>query len=287
MSCKSADANADGIVSLRDWQRKRLPVLRDMNFASSRHVDSVTIVAYSFPEEDEGEAFEFVECAIRQAWFVLGMLKTTVVVHRRFPKVDAFASECANWVDVQVEPSLVPGNIESMSADCGERLHLRFTTPYCLVVQDDGFPLQDNLEEFLGKYDYVGAPYVRIAWWRSIICAVLGMWVSNGGFSLRSKRICEAAAYWWARKYKACHPCEKTVDDLYYTKTLPLQHLPYRLKFNLADHKTALRFSYDDIVDQPIKALPLGFHRASTFETLQQKGLLSCSIFGERPQSPC
>lgn len=273
MSDVSKRSAAEGVVSLRDWQSVRLPILRGMRFAPSQYVDDVTIVAYSFPADGGEKSFDWLECAIRHSWSVLGMLKTVIVANRRFPKLDSFAFEFANWVEVQVETSLAPGKIESMSADCNGRLHLRFGTPYCLIVQDDGFPLNDNLKEFLGKYDYIGAPYVRIAWWRSVICCLLGMWVSNGGFSMRSKRICEAAAYWWERKYKACHPCEKTVDDLYYTKTLPLRHLSYRLKYKIAGHRTALRFSYDDIVCQPVKMRPFGFHRTSTFETLQLKSV--------------
>ena len=272
MSVESRKAVQDSAISLRAWQAMRLNVLRNLNFNPSRHVDAVTLVAYAFPSDGCEDSFDWIECAIRHSWFVLGMLKTAIIVNRRFRKADAFASSCADWIDIQVEPSLLPGKIESMSADCDGRLHSRFNTPYCLVVQDDGFPLRDNLDQFLWKYDYVGAPYVRIAWWRSIICTLLGSWVSNGGFSLRSKRICEAAAYWWRRKYKAFHPSEKTIDDLYYTQTLPLRHLSYRLKYKIAEHRTALRFSYDDIVDQPITSAPLGFHRASTFKTLQQKG---------------
>ncbi|MCR5752094.1 MAG: hypothetical protein K6G91_09030 [Kiritimatiellae bacterium] len=277
---ESIKADADGIVSLRDWQRGRLKILRSAVFAPSRHAESVTLVAYSFPASVDGESFDWLECAIRQSWTVLGMLKTTIVVNRIFPKVSDFASANADWIDIQVEPSLVPGRIESMSADCDARLYSRFKTPYCLVVQDDGFPLRDSLDEFLWNFDYVGAPYVRIAWWRSLICAVLGMWVSNGGFSLRSKAICESAAHLWNRKYKHLHPCQKTVDDLYYTSTLPLHHLLYRLRFKIADHKSALRFSYDDIVEQPVSTLPMGFHRASTFETLQRRGLIGdlCDI---------
>ena len=94
------------------------------------------------------------------------------------------------------------------------------------------------------------------------------MWVSNGGFSLRSKRICEAASFWWQEKYYKLHPSELTVEDLYYTQTLPLRHPSYRMKFKIADNRTALRFSYDDIVTQPLEEKPMGFHRASTFETI-------------------
>ena len=255
-------------MKLRVWQKNRLEELRNAVFAKSRYFSDLTLVAYSFPEDVDGDAFDWIECAVLQSWAVLGMLKTVIVVHRSFEKVERFWARHQESVEVQVEQSLLPGRIESMSEDCNSRLHARFYTPYCLVVQDDGFPLKDRLDEFIGKFDFVGAPYVRVSWWKNIICRIIGMWVSNGGFSLRSKRICEAASFWWQEKYCSLHPSELTVEDLYYTHTLPLRHPSYRMKFKIADNRTALRFSYDDIVTQRLDENPMGFHRASTFETI-------------------
>lgn len=260
-------------MTLRDWQHARLPELRNHTFPASRHRLDVTIVAYTFPKKLDGDCFDFLECAILQTWEALGKLKTVLVTHRRFAKLDAFAARHREVV-IQVEPTLVPGDIDSMSADCCARLHTRFSTPYCLVIQDDGFPLKDNLNDFLGQYDFVGAPYVRISWWRNVICTILGFWVSNGGFSLRSKGICEAAAEYWTQKYARHHPCRQTIDDLFYTQTLPLRHLNYRLKYRIAPNWIAIRFSYDAIVRQPVAILPMGFHRDMTFEDLTRRGFL-------------
>ena len=255
-------------MNLRAWQKNRLAELRNAAFAKSRYFSDLTLVVYSFPDDVDGDAFDWIECAVLQSWAVLGMLKTVIVVHRHFEKVNRFLAQYPEWIDVQVESSLLPGNIDSMSEDCDSRLHSRFNTSYCLIVQDDGFPLKDMLDDFIGKFDFIGAPYVRVSWWKNIICRILGMWVSNGGFSLRSKRICEAASYWWQKKYYRLHPSELTVEDLYYTQTLPLRHPSYRMKFKIADNRTALRFSYDDIVTQPLEEKPMGFHRASTFYLL-------------------
>lgn len=253
-------------MNLREWQKSRLLELRGNHFSVSRYAGSITIVAYTFPKEADGEAFDYLESAILHTWSVIGKLETVIITNRNFRKLDEFAKR-HEAINVHEEPSLVPGKIETMSEDCCARLHSRFSTPYCLIVQDDGFVLKDKLDEFLGKYDYVGAPYVRISWWRNLICWILGYWVSNGGFSLRSKRICEAASRYWP-KYKKFHPSELTVDDLYYTKTLPLYHLGFRLKYKIAPNKVALRFSYDAIVRQPIKNMPMGFHRDVTFQEL-------------------
>lgn len=260
-------------MTLQEWQIKRLNELRVQIFRPSGYCDQVTVVAYTFPENVNGNMFDLLECAILQTWFALGKLKTVLVANCHFPKLDYFASK-HDGVEVQIEPSLEPGNVDSMSADCCARLHSRFSTPYCLIIQDDGFPLKDNLGYFIGKYDFVGAPYVRISWWRNMICAGLGYWMSNGGFSLRSKRICEAAAEYWKRKYAIRHPSNLTVDDLFYTQTLPLRHPSYRFKFRIAPNKIAIHFSYDAIVRQPVETMPMGFHRSVSFEELAKKGYL-------------
>ncbi len=260
-------------MTLQEWQFHRLNELRGQIFRASDYCGQVTVVAYTFPENVDGEMFDLLECAILQTWFVLGKLKTVLVANRHFPKLDHFVAR-HDEVELQIEPTLEPGNIDSMSADCCSRLHARFSTPYCLIIQDDGFPLKDNLSDFINKYDFVGAPYVRISWWRNVVCAVLGYWMSNGGFSIRSKRICEAAAEYWNRKYVAKHPSRLTVDDLFYTQTLPLHHPSYRFKYRIAPNKVAIQFSYDAIVQQPMKAAPMGFHRSVSFEELAKKGYL-------------
>lgn len=87
-------------------------------------------------------------------------MKTVIVTNDSHRCVTDFAGRFDN-VEVQVESGLIPGKLESMSIDCLGRLHTRFATPYVLTVQDDGFPLWRGLDEFVGKYDYVGAPCVH------------------------------------------------------------------------------------------------------------------------------
>lgn len=260
-------------MKLREWQRLRLSELRGKPFKVSSYWGTVTLVAYSFPQDVNGESFDFIESAILQSWDVLGALKTIIVSHCHFPKLKEFVRRYPQFLEVQVEPSLMPGEIGTMSADCCSKLYSRFSTEYCLVIQDDGFPICDMLGAFVGKWDFIGAPYVRISWWRNFICSILGYWMSNGGFSLRSRRICEAAAKYWC-KYKKFHPSELTVDDLYYTKTLPLRHPIYRFKYRVAPNDVAIMFAYDALVPQPIKTCPFGFHRATTFEMIYDKGLI-------------
>ncbi len=234
---------------------------------------AVTVLAYHFRERDGYEtAFAGVRHAIEETWRRCGSLKTVLVVNERQPCVDAFVAEHPN-VDVQVEPSLVPGDIHTMSIDCNSRLHTRFTTPYVLVVQNDGYPLRRGLEDFVGRYDFIGAPYVRNAWWKNLVCRTLNCWTQNGGFSLRSRRICEAAAKLWNEKYHSMGKCVNSSEDIFYTQFLPLHDRTYRRTFRLATNRESLRFSWDAIVPiPPPKDLPFGFHGIKSFEALKRTG---------------
>ena len=232
--------------------------------------DQVTILAYSFPKPgNEESAFSKIVAAIEKSWLHVGRLKTVIVASHHFAAVDKFAAENPE-VEVQIEPSLVPGDIHTMSVDCNSRLYTRFTTPYVLIVQDDGYPLRSGLEEFVGKYDFIGAPYVRDVWWKNLICRVFNYWVQNGGFSLRSRRICEAAAKYWESKYAAkLGRSADAAEDLYYTKVLPLHERAYRKTFRLATNRESLRFSWDSLVPIPKpESLPFGFHREQTLGKL-------------------
>ena len=123
------------------------------------------------------------------------------------------------------------------------------------LVQDDGFPLRDELDAFL-KYDYVGAPNVRPGW-RGRVADALGLTVLNGGFSLRSRRVCRWAARAWRLRPGRGTPPEDRVYS-------PLRLLPW-LRFPPAG--VAARFSQDTLEghlpffdDLP----PMGVHRAQT-----------------------
>ena len=227
--------------------------------------EQVTILSYTFPKPGaEAEAFERIVFSLRETWKHVGVLPTVIVTSHVFAELERFASKHAN-VNVQVEPSLKYGDIHTMSVDCISRLHTRFHTPYVLIVQDDGYPLRKGLEEFVGKYDFIGAPYVRDVWWKNMVCGIFRCWVQNGGFSLRSRRICEAAARFWEDKYRALGRCRNTSEDIFYTEFLPLHERSYRKAFRLATNRESLRFSWDANVPIPCPMeLPFGFHRMQT-----------------------
>ncbi len=230
---------------------------------------AVAVLAYHFWGLDGyEEAFAKVCHAFEETWRHCGRLKSVLVVNETAPCVERFAAENDN-VEVQVEPSLVPGKIFTMSADMNGKLYSRFGTPYVLIIQNDGYPLRPGLEEFVGKYDFIGAPYVGLQWWKQIVAAIANYHVQNGGFSLRSRAICEAAAKYWNEKYHALGDCKAASEDIFYTATLVRKERRYRRAFCFATSRESLRFSWDAIVPIPMpKTLPFGFHGEKTRKVL-------------------
>lgn len=252
-------------IAARAWlqaeQRQRLPKLRSENPTSSKFKQDVTLVTYTFPKDESD--FDFIEFAIRQSWACLGLLKTVIVADRMTKTLQNFRGSAPDFVDIQVEPLLKIGSIASMSSDCIERLYTRFSTPYCLIIQDDGFPLRDNLTEFLGKYDYIGAPTIRDIP-AQVIVDLFRSECLNGGFSLRSHRICRDAAKQWRFWRHLIKPGSTAhTEDVFYTKTSCLNPL-YRLRNRFPSSKIARKFSlpdFDCVVDiRNTDPKPFGVH---------------------------
>lgn len=233
---------------------QHLPHLRQTPPPPCRY-DHVTLLLYYFPQTVEAHTFDAFEFALRQTWSVLGWLRTVIVTHDASVIPAAFAQ--AYPIEIQVEPTLVPGEIRSMSRDCLVRLYQRFQTSHVLIVQADGWPLEDRLAAFL-KYDYVGAPNVTPGW-RARIADALALTVLNGGFSLRSKRLCRFVA-------RVCGCLPKTFapsEDQVYAR--------FRYLFRFPSAAIARQFSedaLDGLLPPAPTAQPMGFHRASTFAML-------------------
>ena len=236
-------------------------------------VEGVTVLAYHFWDAARFDVqFDFLESAIWETWRHCGALKTVLVVNRITPRLEAFAAAGAGRVTLDLCEALTPGSLYSMSVDCSQNLHRRFETEHVLIVQNDGFPIRPGLETFVGAYDFIGAPYVRNTWRNRLVCNALNCWVSNGGFSLRSKRICELASYYWQKKYFKLPDCRKTSEDIFYTETLPLRERAYRRSVRIADYSHALAFSYDAAFPYGGATPPFGFHGPKAFDWLCEKG---------------
>lgn len=230
-------------------------------FGRHGRMPAVTALAYHFWHRDGYEAaFDKIAHAFRETWHHCGPLPSVLVVNEMADCVQRFAAAHPN-LEVQIETSLIPGNIFTMSADMNGRLCTRFTTPYVLIIQNDGYPLRPGLEDFVGKYDFIGAPYVGFQWWKRLAAHIANYHVQNGGFSLRSRRICEAAAKLWNEKYHTLGDCVAASEDIFYTGTLVRREHRYRRSFRFATTRESLQFALDAIVPIPKpKALPFGFH---------------------------
>ena len=251
-------------LSLSAWKARLYPVLRKIRSFEKAPFSNVTLLAYFYWDDDRIDTtFHEIECAFLCAWKSWGMLPSVLVVNRTTQRIRDF---CAlHGVDIQVD-AMLTGGIRPMCIDCISRLHRRFDTEYVVIVQTDGMPVNSGLERFLGKYDYVGAPWsghtFRKDWF-----PYPKYGVGNGGFSLRSKRICEQAAkafntFWTHLPYSWL-----LGDDVFYCKTMPFLSGYWRNNFRYASREEALQFSIEHLPpDMTITMPPLGFHSAVGFD---------------------
>ncbi len=245
--------------ALRQFIAERLPRLREEPIPPQRHA-GVTLLMYCFPAlAAPPEALDAFEFALRQTWSVLGYLPTVVVAHS-LSELPA-SLRALPQLTIQEEPTLRPGEVSTMSADCLLRLHTRFQTRHVLIVQSDGFPLRDDLDAFL-SFDYCGAPNVNPGW-RTTLSDALSLTTLNGGFSLRSKRLCLTTSRLWRA---LSHILPTPPEDRVYSKL--------RAFFRFPSADVARRFSEDALEGRllpPEPCTPMGFHRAQTFASLHAK----------------
>ena len=260
---------------LRTWQLRRLEWSRKEPLPPPGP-SGVTIVAYHFWPSDHADAeFAFLECSIRETWRHCGRLPVSLVVDAPCPAIIAFARLYEGLVRIHVSDVLRPGSVPSMSIDCNANLAKWFATEHCLIVQNDGFPVRPGLEGFMGRFDYLGAPFVRRNWKTRLA----GIWPrhagGNGGFSLRSHRVCEAANLRWPRFSKGRPDRWLAREDVFYSLALPILSRSYRKAFSIAPLDEALRFSYDALYDAPPDACPFGLHGAEAFSLFRARGWIS------------
>ena len=257
------------IMLLRQWQDRKLSEYGAAPAFAKVGLDNVTVICYFYRAEDQiDRSFKYTKCAIFETWTHCGMMKTVLVVNRHHPQIQRFAEQYSPWVKIEIEKELCPGDIDCMSIDCNSRLYTRFSTPYVLIVQDDGFPLRSGLEEFIGKADYFGSPFRRRTWKGMLASSLFRHCPANGGFSLRTRKICELAAKYWNRFYRDGKFTSEQVEDIFYTDTLPRRFWKYRLAVKMANPRLAAQFSYDGCVPENIIDSPFGFHSARAFAEL-------------------
>lgn len=246
-------------AELVNWKKANMESLRAMSFRASG-IKDVTAIAYHYrrtPEELD-ESFWITEFAFLQTFKTQGVMPSVLVVNQPTKRTTAFCDKYS--IELQVAKNLVPGkDVRSLCLDLVENLHSRFKTPYVLTIQDDGFPLRPGLEEFVGKWDYIGAPWVRHNTYYDLYprryC------VGNGGFSLRSKRLCETASRMYKKWFKRFPYWWYAVgDDTFYCKTLRFwfRSSVHEMKWPTVEEAATFSIEHDD--ESLPAAPPLGFH---------------------------
>ena len=250
-------------ITLDEWQKAVLPWLRKCEFAPSK-LSNVTLLSYFFWDDDRIETkFYTVECAFLCAFRSWGAgMPATIVTNRETKTMRAF---CARYgVKLQIDPVLKNG-LRGLSIDCIRNLHKRFTTEYVVILQTDGMPVRPGLEAFLGKWDYVGAPWPGHGNWKDRFVYTRYA-VGNGGFCLRSNRICRAASKAYERFCRHLPYSILLCDDIFYCKTMPFLSREWRNSFHYPSREEALLFSVEYVpIGLTLEFPPLGFHSESGF----------------------
>ena len=236
----------------------------------------VTVLAYHFWESEKYvQEFDRIARSFLETWKHCGNLKSVLVVNKIERCIEDFAAQHAH-LSIQCESRLIPGNIFSLSNDCNSRLYTRFDTPYVMTIQNDGWPLRSGLEEFVGEWDFIGAPHIRDRWYLRVASSLMKFHPMNGGFSLRSHECCEQVAFWWNGKYKSIGDCLSASEDIFTTQFLPKNEPAFKRVMRFPNVSTALSFSYQKIEPYQRQKLPFGFHNLESLVELRRRGLINC-----------
>ena len=250
-------------ITLDEWQKAILPWLRKCEFTPSK-LGNVTLLSYFFWNDDRIETkFYTVECAFLCAFRSWGAgMPATIVTNRETNAMRDFGKR--HGIQLQVDPAL-KGGVPGMNIDCIRNLHKRFDTDYVVILQSDGMPVKAGIEQFVGQWDYVGAPWTGHGNWKDWF-VYPRFAVGNGGFCIRSKRICEAASrayepFWSHLPYSLL-----VGDDIFYCKTMPFLSRKWRKTFQYPSREEALRFALEHIPQGlELTDPPLGFHSEAGF----------------------
>lgn len=267
------------VPALDEWLRAVLRPLREEQFPRSS-IRNVTLLAYFFWDDERIETkFYTVECAFLCAFHCFGLMPSVLAVNRKTPRIVEFCNRYG--IELQVDATLT-GGVPRMNIDCICNAHKRFKTDYVLIIQSDGIPVNPGLEAFVGLYDYFGAPWSghthHMDWFPYPRFAV-----GNGGLTLRSRRICEAAERAYAAFWRHLPYNWLVGDDVFFCKTMPFFSGKWRATFRIAPPELAARFAIEHAhrwipEDRP----PMGFHAPYGFgEYVKRYGMPLREMFEE------
>lgn len=264
-------ANSDPVLA---WQMRNLLALKRSVFRPSC-TQKVTLLTYwLWVDERFDTLLNSLLSAILMAWRNCGRLPVVLVVNRVTPLLEKMAVE---WgIRLMIEPTMRGGggNVRDLNRDAIMNLHKRFDTDYVLTFQNHAFPLRPTLLDFVGKYDYIGAPWAfgKDDWITRILLPNRRD-VGNGAFTLRSRKLCETTAFYF-RYYRHFPHCYLFNDDYFIGKTLPSWERKYRETIRIAPPEVAATFALEDNSDLHIRlgAQPFGFHGPAAFRQLLSEG---------------
>ena len=260
------------------WLLNKLPALQKMSFRQSILSKRVTMVTnWLWVDERFDSRLDGLLAAILMTWRHCGRLPVSLIVNRITNRLDMMASE---WgIRIILKPELKGGGGNGKELNRNAILHLAewFDTEYVMTFQDHAIPIRPGLEEFIDKWDYLGAPWPFDA--DDLITRILlprRGHVGNGAFTLRSRNLCERVGYYYRKHFRFFPHCYLFNDDYFIGKTLPSWEWNYTKEVRIAPPEIAARFALENnrqLQDQ-IGVLPLGFHGPDAFTYLMEKGYL-------------
>ena len=208
------------------------------------------------------------EFPILHTWKMLGVLPVVVITDYETEPMRILKHRYPGDVTIRLSNDLKRGVPLSLSHDCLNGLDRYFSTKYCLVIQDDGFPIRNNLYEFIGKWDYIGAPCVRDHP-KQYLADILLRDCLNGGFCLRTHKLCEATAKAWrAWGQKARDLFGWTISEDWFYSTYSRYNPVHRMRFRFPWASQARRFSTMDMIGgidvRKFNFVPFGVHGPTT-----------------------
>ena len=265
---------------LLKWIRKRHEEDRDVGTPYRRGRNDVTVVAYAFASREKmQECVASIEFALRETYRNCGLLNTTLVVNRMTERLEFLKSEFGCGFRIDIDDTLIPGDIVGFSRNMIKTLPDRFDTPYILNVHPDGFPLRCGLDEFVGRWDYIGGPW-NIANDDLLTKALLSRndGSGNGGFALRTRKICEFGAVAYKRFWKIIPDCYLLYEDIFFTRFLTRWQPGYAKSVALAPRSESLKFSVSSelMPGECLSCLPFGFHSWCALRKIQESGRSLC-----------
>ena len=261
------------------WLNERMPELVAADYAPGDFFGRVTLLTnWLWMDERFDTRLDGLLGSVLMTWRHIGRVPVRLIVNRITPKLRKMADQWDFGLILKPEFKGGGGNGRDLNRNTICHMAEWFDTEYALTFQDHAFPLRPGLEEFLGSWDYVGAPWPLDCddWITRILLPHRGH-VGNGAFTLRSRNLCERTAYYYNRHFRWFPHCYLFNDDYFIGKTLPSWERNYLKEVRIPPPETAVRFALENNrkLQDSYGQLPFGFHGPDAFGYLRGRGLVA------------